>query len=76
MGAPKASVTILAPNHYYMIKATQGNLEHNVGTLWARSRYTRRSLRVTFRKHVENIERLNHFGCRVQVKKYDDDDEH
>ena len=29
---PNATVTILNPNHYYMIYATQGNLEHILST--------------------------------------------
>ena len=38
---PNTSVTILVPNHYYVINATQGNLEQTLGPLWAHSELLR-----------------------------------
>ena len=58
---PNTSVTILAPNHYYIIKC---NSEHTLRTLWAHSGHTQRSLgdhpeipQQSLRNHSENTQR-------------------
>ena len=66
---PKNSVTIIAPNQYYVVIAIQGRSEHTLGNLWE---ITQRSLRNPTRAHPEKAQKKlkehsenTHFTCGV-----------
>ena len=57
---PNTSVTILAPNHYYMINVNQANSEHILGTLREHSKITQQRL-------ISLVERIQVPGRTIAI---------